>query len=189
LAIYRYRNQVPRLENAAFIAESADLIGEIHVGAGASVWFGARIRADNAPITLGARCNIQENAVLHTDVGIPLIVGDNVTVGHGATLHGCEIGEASLIGIGAVILNHAQIGANSLVGAGALITERKRFPAGSLIMGSPARVVRALKASEIEALANSAQQYWFKAQAMQTDLVRLAVHAPDDADGRLWQGA
>jgi carbonic anhydrase/acetyltransferase-like protein (isoleucine patch superfamily) len=126
---------------------------------GASVWFGAILRGDNEPITVGENTNIQENSVLHTDMGEPLTLGRGVTVGHMAMLHGCTVGDHSLIGIGAVVLGRARIGKNCLIGAGALVTEGKEIPDGSLVVGSPARVVRQLEPGQIAALEASAEHY------------------------------
>jgi carbonic anhydrase/acetyltransferase-like protein (isoleucine patch superfamily) len=142
-----------------FIAPTASIIGSVIVKQGASIWFNAVIRGDKDIIEIGANSNIQDGAVLHTDPGIPLTVGDNVTVGHQAMLHGCTIGDHSMIGIGATILNHAKIGSNCIVGAHALITEGKEFPEGVLILGSPAKVVRELKSADFETLKSSADDY------------------------------
>ncbi|MBU1325155.1 MAG: gamma carbonic anhydrase family protein [Alphaproteobacteria bacterium] len=142
-----------------WIAPNATLIGDVILKPGASVWFGAVLRGDNEPITVGEDTNIQENSVLHTDMGEPLTLGRGVTVGHMAMLHGCTVGDYSLIGIGAVVLGRARIGNHCLVGAGALITEGKEFPDGSLIVGSPARVVRQLEPGQIAALRGSAEHY------------------------------
>lgn len=133
-----------------WIAPSAIVIGSVRLGKNASVWFGAVIRGDHELITIGEGSNIQENCVLHTDPGMPLTVGRNVTVGHMVMLHGCQIGDNSLIGIGAIVLNNARIGKNSIVAANSLVTERKEFPDGVMIMGSPGRVVRELSEDEIK---------------------------------------
>ena len=146
MPVYRLEDHAPvkEGEGAAFIAPDAQIMGNVYLGQESSVWFGAVIRGDNDPIRIGARCNIQDGALLHSDPGSPLSLGEGVTVGHRAVLHGCTINDNCLIGIGAIILNRAVIGANSLIGAGALVTEGKVFPAGSLIVGQPARVVRQL---------------------------------------------
>jgi carbonic anhydrase/acetyltransferase-like protein (isoleucine patch superfamily) len=146
-------------QGPAFVAEDALVIGRVTLGEDSSTWFGAVLRGDNERIYIGAGTNIQEHSVLHTDPGYPLIIADGCTIGHRAMLHGCTIGENSLIGIGAIVLNGAVIGKNSLVGAGALITEGKIFPDGSLIIGSPARVARSLDEQAIQALRLSAQHY------------------------------
>ena len=146
-----------------WIAPSADIIGDARLGDGVSVWFGAVVRADNTPIVIGARTNVQDGALLHSDPEAPLKIGESVTIGHHAILHGCNIGARVLVGMGATILNHAVVGADCLVGAGALVTEGKVFPPRSLIIGAPARVVRRLTDDEIEGLAKSAEQYEVKA--------------------------
>ena len=146
-------------EGTYWIAPDASVVGNVKMAADASIWFGAVVRGDNEPIMIGARSNIQDGSVLHSDPGAPLTIGEGVTVGHKVVLHGCTIGDSSLIGIGAVVLNRARIGRNSLVGAGALITEGKAFPDGVLIVGSPARVVRELTPEQIEGLKRSAEHY------------------------------
>ncbi len=146
-------------EGTYWIAPDASVVGNVKMAADASIWFGAVVRGDNEPIMIGARSNIQDGSVLHSDPGAPLTIGEGVTVGHKVVLHGCTIGDNSLIGIGAVVLNRARIGRNSLVGAGALITEGKAFPDGVLIVGSPARVVRELTPEQIEGLKRSAEHY------------------------------
>jgi carbonic anhydrase/acetyltransferase-like protein (isoleucine patch superfamily) len=153
----------PQLGASAWAAPSADLIGDVRLGNRASVWFGAVIRADNTPITIGEESNIQDGAIGHSDPGFPLTIGARVTVGHQAILHGCTIADDCLIGMGAKVLNGAIIESECLVGAGALITEGKRFESGSLIVGSPARVVRQLTETERQALRVSAAHYAEKA--------------------------
>lgn len=142
-----------------WIAPTAVLIGDVRVSEGASIWFGAVLRGDNEPMMIGEDSNIQDNCVLHSDPGQPLTVGARVTVGHGAVLHGCRVGDGSLIGMGAVVLNGAVIGKNCLIGAGALITERKTIPDNSVVFGSPAKVLRQVSDAESEGLAASAQIY------------------------------
>ncbi|RLJ41717.1 carbonic anhydrase/acetyltransferase-like protein (isoleucine patch superfamily) [Litoreibacter meonggei] len=142
-----------------WIAPDANLIGDILIEDAASVWFGSTLRGDNERITVGRGSNIQENCVLHTDMGFPLVIGANCTIGHKAMLHGCTIGEGSLIGMGATVLNGAQIGKGCLIGAGALITEGKVIPDGSLVMGSPGKVVRELDAQAQQGLVSSALGY------------------------------
>ncbi len=163
MPLYALDDLAPQLAEGAWAAPSADLIGDVRLGRRASVWFGAVIRADNTPILIGEESNIQDGAVGHSDPGAPLIIGARVTVGHQAILHGCTIGEGALVGMGARILNGAMIGANCLVGAGALVTEGKIFEAGLLIVGSPARAVRALSEEQIAGLARSAELYALKA--------------------------
>jgi carbonic anhydrase/acetyltransferase-like protein (isoleucine patch superfamily) len=163
MPLYVLDDLAPTLSEGAWAAPSADLIGDVRLGRRASVWFGAVIRADNTPILIGEESNVQDGAVGHSDPGAPLTIGARVTVGHQAILHGCTIGDQSLIGMGARILNGAAIGPNCLVGAGALVTEGKIFDPGMLIVGSPARAIRALGDDEIARLALSAAQYAQKA--------------------------
>ena len=142
-----------------WIAPDANLIGDIVIEEAASVWFCATLRGDNEQITVGRGSNIQENCVLHTDIGYPLTIGANCTIGHKAMLHGCVIGEGSLIGMGATVLNGAKIGKGCLIGAGALVTEGKEIPDGSLVMGAPGKIIRALDAQAQQGLINSALGY------------------------------
>ncbi|MFK7965535.1 MAG: gamma carbonic anhydrase family protein [Burkholderiaceae bacterium] len=159
MPVYALQEKRPEIHDSAWIADTATVIGEVTLGEQASVWFGVTIRADNAPIHIGNRSNIQENSVLHVDPGFTLTVGDDVTVGHQAMLHGCTVGNGSLIGIQSVVMNGAVIGKNCLVGAGALVTEGKSFPDGSLIVGAPAKVVRPLTEDEIKRLSGSSGNY------------------------------
>jgi carbonic anhydrase/acetyltransferase-like protein (isoleucine patch superfamily) len=159
LTIYRLGDETPEVPATAYVAAEAVLIGKVRLGERASVWAGAVIRGDNDLITVGNASNVQEGAVLHTDPGCPLVVADNVTIGHQAMLHGCTIGEGSLIGIQAVVLNRAVIGRQCLVGAGAVVTEGKIFPDRSLILGAPAKVVRTLTDEDLARLAYSADNY------------------------------
>ena len=158
---YALDNVRPRLPPGTdyWIAPNASVIGNVVLKPGASVWFGAVLRGDNDPLVIGENSNVQDNSVLHTDPGVPLIVGANVTIGHMAMIHGATIGEGSLIGIGAVLLNGSVIGKGCIVGAGALVTEGKMIPDGSLVVGSPARVVRVVSPDEQAALLASAQHY------------------------------
>lgn len=149
----------PTLGEGAWTAPSADLIGDVRLGPRASVWFGAIIRADNTPIILGEESNFQDGAIGHSDPGAPLTIGDRVTIGHQAILHGCTVEDEALIGMGARILNRAVIGAQCIVGAGALVTEGKQFPPRSLIVGSPARAVRQLTDEQVALLRISAAHY------------------------------
>jgi carbonic anhydrase/acetyltransferase-like protein (isoleucine patch superfamily) len=149
------------------------VIGGVVLGAHTSVWFGATLRGDTETITLGRGSNVQENCVFHTDVGYPLTIGENCTIGHKVMLHGCTIGDNSLIGMGATILNGAVIGKNCLIGAGALITENKVIPDGSLVMGAPGKVVRALDAQAIAGLTRSALHYQENAARFATELRAL----------------
>lgn len=159
MAIYELDGNQPSLPESVFVADAATLIGRITLGEHASVWPGAVVRADNEPITVGAFSNVQDGAVLHTDPGFPLTIGEQVTIGHQAMVHGCTIEDCVLIGIHAVVMNGAVIGRESLVGAGAIVTERKVFPPRSLILGAPARVVRALSDADVANLAESARHY------------------------------
>ncbi len=158
--IYSLEDRVPVLEgNGQFIADNATIVGNVRLKADASIWFGCVLRGDNDWIVVGANSNIQDSSVLHTDPGIPLHIGDFVTVGHKVMLHGCTIGDNSLIGIGSTVLNGARIGSNCLVGASALITEGKSFPDGTVILGTPAKVVRELSDEEIAGLKETASHY------------------------------
>ncbi len=142
-----------------WIAPDANVIGQIIIRSKASIWFGATLRGDNEPIVVGEGSNIQENCVLHTDLGCPLTIGSNCTIGHKAMLHGCVVGDGSLVGMGATVLNNAKIGAGCLIGAGALITEGKVIPDGSMVLGAPGKVVRELDAEAREGLIASALGY------------------------------
>lgn len=174
MPLYEIEGKRPVLDPAGgWVAPSADLIGDVRLGAWASIWFGAVVRGDNTRILIGARSNVQEGAMLHSDPGAPLIVGADCTIGHHAILHGCTIGDGTLIGMGAIVLNRAVIGEGCIIGAGALVTEGKAFPAGSLIIGSPARVVRPLDAAAAALLAASAAHYVEKARAMAEGLRRV----------------
>ena len=174
MAIYRLGDERPILAESAWVADSAHLIGRIELAAETSVWFGAVLRGDNEPLIVGRGSNVQENCVVHTDEGIPLLIGEGVTVGHQVMLHGCTVGDNSLIGIQSILLNGARIGKNSLVGAGSLVTEGKTFPDGVLIVGRPARVVRELTPEEIEGLRQSARHYIEQARHFRRELVKLA---------------
>lgn len=161
MPLYALDDVAPILPDAGrfWIAPDAHVIGRVRLGADVGVWFGAVLRGDNELIAVGERTNIQEGALLHTDLGSPLTIGADCTIGHHAILHGCTIGENSLIGMGATVLNNARIGRNSLVGANALVTEGKEFPDNSLIVGAPARVIKTLEAQAIERLRLSAAHY------------------------------
>ena len=144
MAVYELDGVAPQLDEGAWVADSAQVIGNVHLAENASVWFGVVVRGDNETIRIGKATNIQDLSALHSDAGVPLTIGDNVTVGHMVMLHGCTIGDNSLIGIGSVVLNKARIGRNCIVGSGSVVTEGKEFPDNSLIIGSPAKVVRTL---------------------------------------------
>lgn len=159
MPLYEIGGRQPQIAPDAWVAPTADLIGDVHLAELASVWFGAVIRADNTPIVVGARTNVQDGAMLHSDPGAPCTLGEDVTVGHHAILHGCTIGNRTLIGMGATILNRAVIGEDCLVGAGALVTEGKTFPPGHLIVGSPAKAIRLLDDMQKAMLKASAALY------------------------------
>lgn len=161
MPIYSLGDLTPELPEASryWVAPDAHVIGRVRLGRDVGIWFGAVIRGDNELIEIGEGTNIQEGAMLHTDRGAPLAIGAGCTIGHHAILHGCTIGENSLVGMGATVLNHARIGANSLVGAGALVTEGKEFPDDSLIVGAPAKAIRVLDAAAVERLRWSARHY------------------------------
>lgn len=173
MPLYEIGGKAPRIASDAWVAPSADLIGEVELAALASVWFGAVIRADNTPIRVGARTNVQEGAMLHSDPGAPCTLGEDVTVGHHAILHGCTIGDRVLIGMGATVLNRAVIGEDCLVGAGALVTEGKIFAPGHLIVGAPARAVRPLDDAQKMLLKASAALYAAKQREYAAGLKRI----------------
>jgi carbonic anhydrase/acetyltransferase-like protein (isoleucine patch superfamily) len=159
MTLYALGADLPEVAASAYVAPNASLIGKVVLAEYATVWFGATLRGDNETIVIGARSNVQDSAVMHTDPGFPLTIGADVSVGHQAMMHGCTVGEGSLIGIQAIVLNGAVIGKGCLVGAGALITERKTFPDGCLIIGAPAKAVRELTAEERENLVKVAANY------------------------------
>ena len=174
MAIYQLDEDIPQIAASAWIADSAEVMGRVHVGERSSVWFNTVIRADNESIRIGDESNIQDGTVLHCDPGKPLNIGRGVTVGHQVMLHGCTIGDGTLIGIGAVVLNQAVIGKNCLVGAGALVTEGKEFPDGSMILGSPAKAVRQLSPEQIEGLKRFAQGYVKNAERYRLGLKKMS---------------
>jgi carbonic anhydrase/acetyltransferase-like protein (isoleucine patch superfamily) len=173
MSTYQLDDQAPQVHPTAFVADSAQVMGAVTLAEDSSVWFGTVIRGDTETIAVGRGSNIQDGSVLHADVGFPLTVGENVTVGHQVMLHGCTIGDESLFGFGAVVLNGAKILKNCLVGARALVTEGKEFPDGSMILGSPAKVVRQLTPEQIEGLRRSAQHYVDNARRYQRGLKKL----------------
>lgn len=174
MTIYQLKDKKPKIHESAFVAHEATLIGDVILEENSSIWPGAVLRGDNEPITIGKGSNVQEGTVMHTDIGCPLTLAQNVTVGHQAMLHGCTIGEGSLIGIQAVVLNNAVIGKNCLVGAGSVVTEGKVFPDNSLILGSPAKVVRELTPEAIAGLKKSAEHYIAKKDLFKQHLVKLS---------------
>lgn len=174
MTIYALNDRHPVLHEDSWVAPDANLIGDVRLSMGASVWFGCTLRGDNEPILIGEGSNVQENSVFHTDMGAPLTVGRNCTIGHKVMLHGCTIGDNTLIGMGAIILNHARIGKNCLIGAGALITEGKDIPDGSLVMGAPGKVVRQLSDEAIAGITDSAIRYQDNMRRFRSGLTRLA---------------
>ncbi len=173
MAIYQIDDLTPDIHESAWVADSAQVIGQVTLAEGASVWFGVVIRGDMDAIHVGSGSNIQDNSVLHVDHGQPLNIGENVSVGHQVMLHGCTIGDGSLIGIQAVVLNGAKIGKNCLVGAGALVTEGKEFPDGSMILGSPARAVKQLSAEQVDGLKMIAKHYMDNARRFRAGIKKL----------------
>ncbi len=159
MALYELDGVAPQLADGTWVADSAQVMGAVVLGENVSVWFGAVLRGDTEPITIGRNSNVQDLSVLHADVGSPLAIGENVTIGHQVMLHGCTVGDNSLIGIQAVVLNNAKIGRNSIVGAGSVVTEGKEFPDNSLIIGAPAKVVRTLDEAAAAKLRASAEHY------------------------------
>lgn len=174
MAIYQLDDLTPTVHPSAWVADNAHVIGRVTLAEDTSVWFGVVIRGDTSTITVGKGSNVQDNSVLHADEGMPLTIGEGVTVGHQVMLHGCTVGNNSLIGIGAIVLNGAKIGNNCLVGAGSLVTEGKEFPDGSMIIGSPAKAVRMLSPEQIEGLKMSARHYIDNAERYKTGLKKLA---------------
>jgi carbonic anhydrase/acetyltransferase-like protein (isoleucine patch superfamily) len=173
MGVYSLGDHTPRIHESAWIAKSAKVIGRVEMAEGSSVWFGAVVRGDVEDIRIGRNTNIQDNSVLHADTGIPLTIGDNVTVGHLVMLHGCTIGDGALIGIRAVVLNGAKIGRNCVVGAGSVVTEDKIFPDGTLILGTPAKVVRELSPEQIAEMQHGAKHYLTNAQRFRAQLKRI----------------
>lgn len=173
MAVYELDGISPEIAASAWVADSAQVMGTVNIGDDASIWFGTVVRGDTSSITIGEGSNVQDASVLHADLGMPLAIGRHVTVGHQVMLHGCTIGDESLIGIGAIVLNGAKIGKNCLVGAGALVTEGKEFPDGSMIIGSPARVVKQLTPEQMQGLRQSAQHYIDNAHRFKAGLRKL----------------
>lgn len=175
--IYQYLDKTPEFAVPfnGWVADSAQVIGDVYLGHQANVWFGAVIRGDNDRIHIGDYSNVQENSVIHTDAGIKVTIGDYVTIGHLAMLHGCEIGDNSLVGIGAVVLNNVRIGKNCLIGAKALITEGQVIPDNSLVMGAPAKVVKTLTDEQVAMLKMSALHYAERCQKFKTGLTEIAM--------------
>jgi len=157
--IHSFEGKSPSIHESAFVAWNAEVSGDVELAEGASVWYGATLRADLAPIRVGARSNVQDGAVIHVDAGQGCFLGEEVTVGHGAVVHACAIGDRCLVGMGAIILDRAEIGEECIVGAGALVTQGKKFPPRSMILGSPAKVARELRAEEVASLGEHAKTY------------------------------
>ncbi len=174
MAIYQFGDEIPQIAPTAWVAESAQVIGRVTLEDRASVWYGCVLRGDNDRITIGRDSNVQDGSVLHADEGVPLNLGVGVTVGHQVMLHGCTIGDGSLIGIQSVVLNRARIGRNCIVGAGALVTEGKEFPDGVLITGSPATVARELSPAHIAMLKRLSDHYLMQTLRHRTLLKRIA---------------
>jgi len=172
--VYQLGTEVPQIASTAYIAPGAILIGKVRLAEQASVWFGAILRGDNELIDIGAKSNVQDGTVMHTDLGRPLTVAENVTIGHQVTLHGCTVGAGSLIGIQAVVLNGAVIGKNCLVGAGAVVGERKEFPDRSLIVGAPAKVLRELTDEEVARIMAASENYARRGVRYRQDLKVLS---------------
>jgi len=173
LALYQFGDDAPRIASTAWVAESAEVIGRVELGEHASVWYGCVLRGDNEWLRIGARSNVQDLAVMHTDRGKPLVVGEDVTIGHQVMLHSCTIGDGSLVGMQAVVLNGARIGKGCLVAAGAVVTENKEFEDGWLIVGAPAKAVRPLDPVQMERLRASAASYVENAQRHRTLVRRI----------------
>ncbi|MDU2291826.1 MAG: gamma carbonic anhydrase family protein [Clostridium celatum] len=157
--VMEFEGVTPKIDENTYISESVDIIGKVEILENANIWFGTRLRGDMNNIVIGRNTNIQENSVVHVDSKSPCIIGNNVTIGHGAIIHGCNIADNVLVGMGSIILNNAKIGNNTIIGAGSLITQGKEFPEGVLILGNPAKVVRKLTQAEIESIQCSADNY------------------------------
>ena len=183
MTIYKLGEAAPTIHESVFVADSANIIGNVTLEEDSSVWFGATIRGDNERITVGAGSNVQENAVLHTDPGFPLTIERNVTVGHQVMLHGCTVGDNTLIGIQAIVMNGAKIGRNCIVGAGSLVTEGKQFADNSLIVGSPARAIRTLTDEQVEGLRMNAAHYVANAARHRDTVVRIDATADSAGKG------
>lgn len=173
MAIYQLDDDIPRIADTAWVADSAQVIGRVELHEGASVWFGAVLRGDNEWITIGRGSNVQDGTVMHTDMGCPLTIGEHVTIGHQVMLHGCSVGDGTLVGIQAVVLNGARIGRHCIVGAGAVVTEGKEFPDGSLIVGAPAKLLRPLSAPQFDMLRRMAAAYRVQTRRHRDGLRRI----------------
>jgi carbonic anhydrase/acetyltransferase-like protein (isoleucine patch superfamily) len=174
MAIYQLDDTAPRIAASAWVADTAQVIGNVEIEDEASVWFGCVLRGDNETMRIGKRCNVQDGSILHSDPGMPLTLADGVSIAHQVMLHGCTIGEGSLVAIQAVVLNGARIGRNCIVGAGSVVTPGKEFPDGSMILGSPAKLVRPLRADEIDNLKRISDHYVANALRFRSGLRRLS---------------
>ncbi len=170
MALFQLGDMAPRIADSAWVADSAQVIGRVEMAADSSVWFGAVLRGDTEHIRIGVGSNVQDGSVVHADPGFPTMIGDHVTVGHLVMLHGCTVGDNTLIGMQAVVLNGAKIGRNCIVGAGALIAAGKEYPDNSLIVGSPARVVREVTAEQAEDVRRGSEHYVENARRFRTEL-------------------
>lgn len=157
--VHSFEGKAPKIHESAYLSWNAEIQGDVEVGEGSSIWYGAVLRGDIAAIRVGARTSVQDGVVIHVATDVPCVLGDEVTVGHGAILHACTVGDGCLIGMGAVVLDGAEIGAESIVGAAALVTQGKSFPPRSMILGSPAKAVRELRPDEVEGLHEHARRY------------------------------
>ena len=157
--IYQFEDRIPSLPDEYYVADSAEVIGDVRLGNQASIWFGTVLRGDIEPIIVGDRSNIQDNSVAHTSRNFPVVLGEDVTVGHMATLHGCKVGNNCLIGMGAILLDGCEIGDNCIIGAGSLVGQGRKIPSGSLAVGSPAKVVRTLSLDDFETIRKFAERY------------------------------
>ena len=173
MAIYQLGDLIPRIDPTAFIFDSADIIGDVIVREHASIWSNVSIRGDNTVIDIGHHSNVQEGSVLHSDTGAPLIIADHVSIGHQAMLHGCQIGSGSLIGMQAIVLNHAKIGRNCLIGAGAIVPEGREIPDGSLVIGI-GKITRTLSEEEIATIRNNIENYARRGQMFRQQLKRIS---------------
>ena len=174
MALYQLDELSPQLADTVWVADSAQVIGNVAIADGSSVWFGCVLRGDGERLSIGRNCNVQDGSVVHADPGFPVTLGDNVSIGHQVMLHGCTVGEGSLIGIRSVVLNGARIGKHCLVGAGSLVTEGKEFPDGSMILGSPAKVVRQLSPEQIAGLERASKHYVRNAARFKAGLKKIA---------------
>lgn len=170
--LYEYKGKKPLVDPTAFIAEGAKVVGDVVIGKESSIWYNAVLRGDLAPITIGSRVNIQDGCIGHVNTDQPLTVEDDVSVGHGAIIHGCRIGRGTLIGMGAIVLNGAEIGEYALIGAGALVTENKIIPPRTLVLGTPARVVRELTEKDLERMRRTMESYVEKGQEQRAGVYR-----------------